>query len=185
MPEYIVFKKPSKSEDIDVSTLKSISPCFYWCSAHEFPEFELGHKYLFQHQIYFLEGSEIISGEVSQQWHRSKNQIREDIISFIESWSTHKRILIGPENKESTSANYFNKIYHFTEFAEFVGQTIYKLKKDYIEQASLINFDLLQKEYWKMIAINNNNKNENYSTVLNTRAKKSKSTKKNKSTKDK
>lgn len=158
MPESIVFGKAQMGDDIDLVTLKSISPCFYWCSAHEFPEFEQEYRYLFQYQIYSLEGSKMEPSEIYQKWHKNKNKIREDIMSFIDTWQSHKRILMAPENKnekdEIHNGNY-NKIYNFKEFAPFVAQSIFKLQKFYIEQASMINFDVLQKEFWKMIAMNN------------------------------
>lgn len=176
MPESIVFNKPNKNDDVDSITLKSISPYFYWCSAHEFPDFEVENKYLFQYQIYSVEGAKIVPCEIFQKWRRNKNQVREDVAYFIEEWDDHKRLLTTPENnKERPNEGFYNKIYDFNSFAQFVAKSIISLQNLYIKQASVINFDILQKEYWKMIAMN---KNEIYNTIPDFTAKKLKRNKK-------
>lgn len=170
MPESIVFETVKDNDDVDLAALKAISPCFYWCSAHEFPGIKSKNKYLFQYQIYSIDAYKIIPGEIYQQWYSNKNQIRSDIISFIEFWDDHKRLLMAPEDLEPNDKNItsYNKIYNFSEFASFVGKSIFKLQPIYKEQISLVNFDSLQKDYWKMIALNNAEINGNYNTVLKT-----------------
>jgi hypothetical protein len=176
MPESIVFNKPDRHDDVDEITLKSISPYFYWCSAHEFPDFEAEYKYLFQYQIYSVEGAKIVPGEIIQKWRKNKNQIREDIMLFIEQWNEHKRILTAPENnKQKTNESFYNKIYDFNGFAQFVAKSIIGLQNLYIKQASIINFDILQKEYWKMIAMN---KDEFYDTIPDLKTKNKRNSKK-------
>lgn len=159
MPETIVFQKPKKNDDPDWMTLKSISPLFYWCSAHEFPDFDKNYKYLFQYQIYSIESRSIIPNEISQKWCKTKNEIRDGIISFLEMWGDHKRILLNTIlNKDSLEFHNNNEIQNFSSFANFVGKSIFDLKHFYIKQASAeINFDILQKEFWKTIALNSSN----------------------------
>jgi hypothetical protein len=182
MPETIVFNKAQKGDDIDLVTLKSISPYFYWCSAQEFTDFEPKYRYLFQYQMYTVEGSKIVPGEIFQKWRKNKNNIREDLMQFIEEWSDHKRLLTSPENKkENSNENFYNKTYNFKDFAKFVAKSIISLQDLYIKQASIINFDLLQKEYWKMVAMN---KNEIYNTVPDFKIKKTLPNKKRKLKKD-
>lgn len=159
MPENIVFQKPKQNDDPDWVTLKSISPLFYWCSAHEFPDFDKNYKYLFQYQIYSIETQSVIPNELSQKWCQTKNEIRNEIISFLEMWSDHKRILLNTVLKtDILEFQNNNEIQDFSTFANFVGKSIFDLKHFYIKQASTeINFDILQKEFWKTIALNSSN----------------------------
>lgn len=159
VPENIVFEKPKNGDDPDQITLKSISPLFYWCSAHEFPNFDKKFRYLIQYQTYSIENGNIIPNEIAQKWCNSKHQIRDGIIAFLEIWSDHKRLLLNTIlNKDSLEFHNNNQIQDFSTFANFVGKSIFDLKHFYIKQASSdMNFDILQKEFWKMIALNSSN----------------------------
>jgi len=159
MPETIIFQKPKQSEDPDWITLKSISPLFYWCSAHEFPDFDKNFKYLFQYQIYSIESRSIVPNEISQKWCKTKHEIRDGIVSFLDMWGDHKRLLLNTVlNKDSLEFHNNNETQDFSTFANFVGKSIFDLKHFYIKQASTeMNFDILQKEFWKTIALNSSN----------------------------
>ena len=156
MPESIVFQKPKRNEDPDLVTLKSISPLFYWCSAHEFPDFDKEYKYLIQYQLYSIESNTIVPHELFQKWCKTKHEIRDGILSFLELWDDHKRILLNTIlNKDNIEFKNNNQIQDFSTFANFVGKSIFDLKYFYIKQAAAnMNFDILQKEFWKTIAMN-------------------------------
>jgi hypothetical protein len=156
MPESLLFEKPTSKDDPDLIFLKSISPLFYWCSAHEFVDFDSDYKYLIQYQTYSVENQNIIPGEVIQKWSKTKYEIKNLMINFLNIWPEHKRILLnGTAEKENNN----RKIFYFSDFAHFVAKSIFNLKHFYIEQANSSgkNFDALQKDFWKMIALNSYN----------------------------
>lgn len=163
MPKSIVFTKRELKDTDNVALLKAVSPCFYWCSAHEFLTEHQESKYLFQYQIYFLNGENIEPAKIIQHWSKSKNNVRNEIFSFLDIWrEEHEKALISPnmtmqnikfETQISTSED-FNSIYNFSDFAEFVAKSIYFYKNNYIQQAKLMNFDFVQKEFWRHIALN-------------------------------
>lgn len=160
MPENVVFEKPKSSDDPDWITLKSISPLFYWCSAHEFPDFDKKFRYLIQYQTYSIENHNIIPNEVLQKWCSTKYQIRDGIISFLDMWTDHKRLLLNTIlNKDGLEFKKNNQLQDFSTFASFVAKSIFDLKHFYIKQTASnnMNFDVLQKEFWKMIALNSSN----------------------------
>lgn len=160
MPESIVFLSPSKNDDNNAKILKSITPYFYWCSAHEFDSTYSDNKFLFQYQIYFIENKNLIPGEVVQKWFSNKSNIKISIIDFIEKWNEHKRILIDPNSKDKneiseTKADLpFNKENYcsFSKFAKFVAESILNLKNIYIQKCDEKNFDFLQKKFWQTMA---------------------------------
>lgn len=156
MPESIIFEKPTSKDDPDLIFLKSISPLFYWCSAHEFLDFETDYKYLIQYQAYHIENQNIVPSEVVQKWSKTKYEIKDLMMNFLNMWPEHKRILLnGSAEKENND----RKIFYFSDFAQFVAKSIYNLKNFYIDQANSSgkNFDALQKDFWKMIALNGYN----------------------------
>lgn len=195
MPESIVFQTPKKNEDPDLVTLKSISPLFYWCSAHEFPEFDEEYKYLIQYQIYSIENQNIVANDLFQKWCKTKYEIKDGVMSFLEMWNDHKRLLLNTIlSNDSIEFKNNNEVQDFSSFASFVGKSIFDLKNFYIKQAATdMNFDVLQKEFWKMIALNSSNnifdkQSSNYindDKKINKKATtKKKTTNKNKTTKN-
>lgn len=165
MPKSIVFTKREPKDSDNIALLKAVSPCFYWCSAHEFLTEHEENKYLFQYQIYFISGQDIEPAQIIQRWSKSKNEIRNEIFAFLDMWrEDHEKALISPnapvqnikfETQISTSGD-FNSIYNFSDFAEFVAKSIFHFKNNYVQQAKLMNFDFVQKEFWKHIALNSN-----------------------------
>jgi hypothetical protein len=161
MPDSIVFEKQNASEDPDVTLLKSISPYFYWCSAHEFPNFSKEYRYLIQYQLYTVDSGKIIPNEIAQEWHTNKNQIKYSMISFLDSFENHKRLLLNPDgvnannnskNKSETSS--YNKISQFSNFSKVIAEWIFHFKNNYISEVEGGNFNTMQKDFWKMIAMN-------------------------------
>jgi len=165
MPKSIVFTKKELKDSENVALLKAVSPCFYWCSAHEFLTEHEENKYLFQYQIYFLNGENLEPAKIIQHWSKSKNDIRNEIFSFLDIWrEDHEKALINPnmpiqnakfETQIPTSSD-FKSVYNFSDFAEFVAKSIYHFKNNYVQQAKLMNFDFVQKEFWRHIALNPN-----------------------------
>jgi hypothetical protein len=161
MPKTIVFTKREFKDTDNIAILKAVSPCFYWCSGHEFLTDNAENKYLIQHQIYFINGDNIEPAQINQYWSKSKNDIRNGIFSFIEMWrDEHEKVLMSPNMpnqhaklNEEIPANSFNHIYNFSNFAEFVAKSIFSLKDSYIFQSKEMNFDYVQKEFWKHIAL--------------------------------
>jgi hypothetical protein len=160
MPKNIVFAKKEPQDTDAVSALKAVSPCFYWCSGHEFLTTHSENKFLIQHQVYFINGNSLEPASVIQDWSKSKHEIRNSLFSFLEMWSLdHEKVLLTPENKLSTTENitdlqYLNKVYNFADYASFVAESIFSLKNAYIEQARFMNFENMQKEFWKNVALN-------------------------------
>lgn len=160
MPKNIVFTKKDKNDTETVTMLKAVSPCFYWCSGHEFITEYAENKYLIQHQIYFINGNKIEPALISQHWAKSKNEIRSGIFSFIEMWSEedHEKVLLTPKynfltTKNITTFDYLNNTYKFSEFASFVAKSIIEFKDFYIKQSQNLNFDSIQKEFWRQVAL--------------------------------
>lgn len=164
MPKHIVFAKKDESDTISSGLIKSMTPCFYWCSAHEFLTEHTENKFLIQHQIYFINGDETVSSEISQNWSNSKTPIRDRIISFLDTWNLpHEKILSLPDQpildiKDIDSSHNYskdnNRIYNFSDFAGFVARSIIGNRNNYINQTKLMNIDFVQKECWKYIALN-------------------------------
>jgi len=159
MPKSIVFTKKDKKDTESVAMLKSVSPCFYWCSGHEFLTKNEENRYLIQYQIYFINGKNMEPATINQEWYKSKNDIRKDILLFLDMWQDdHQKILLNPNDDFSTANNisnldYLNKVYNFSDFASFVAKSIFALKDIYIEQANAMNFDIIQKEFWRQVAL--------------------------------
>lgn len=169
MPEMVTFFKPLKSEDSNSAILKSICPYFYWCSAHEFTNFNKNNKFLFQYQVYSIENKKIVPGEVIQEWHENKNGIKISIINFIEKWEDHKRIILGKYSDSNRNANEPNNIDNlfddenaenkninidnFMNFAKFVAKSIIGIQDVYIKECEARNFDFLQKKFWESMAL--------------------------------
>jgi hypothetical protein len=173
MPEKISFLKKEVLDDENQALLKSITPYFYWCSAHEFKDIQTNNKFLFQYQIYSIENRQIVPGEVVQKWFSNKNAIKISVINFIELWHDHKRLLfdIKKISEFSISKNNIktldesidgfddldldskNNFEYFSYFATFVAQSIISLKNLYIKQVEDGSFEFLQRKFWESIAI--------------------------------
>jgi len=161
MPENIVFFKRNAEDTDQTAKLKDIFPNFYWCSAHEFSDPSFDKKYLIQYQVYSIENNDIKGENIDQFWAASKNEIRLHLISFLEKWNDHKRLLLSSaisdvsitENKNKPLANN-NAGYkqNFLEFANFVARSIFNFKSLYLQQAQSGGFELQQKEFWKNAA---------------------------------
>jgi len=160
MPSSITFLNNSKNDDEFNNDLKKISPFFYWCSAHEFKNLVSENKFLFQYQIYSIEDGQIYPGEVVQKWVANKNNIKFEIINFIEKWNTHERLIINAKAEEENVKNFITipiknntDMELFSTFAEFVGRSIVSLQNIYIKESSDNKLDLLQKRFWEDIAM--------------------------------
>jgi hypothetical protein len=158
MPEVIAFFRKERKEDESTIFLKSITPYFYWCSAHEFKENKSKNKFLFQYQIYFIENKKIIPGEVIQKWYPKKNNIKIEIINFLNIWEDHGKILLNHKKPNDQNVDYRknlidNDFEYFSTFAHFVAKSIVELKEFYIQQSEEKELDLLQKKYWQNMSI--------------------------------
>jgi hypothetical protein len=171
MPETITFFKPLKNEDQNGAILKSICPYFYWCSSHEFENFEPKNKFLFQYQVYSIENRKIVPGEIIQEWHENKNGIKISIMNFIEKWEDHKRAVLGKykdskekfisednrdlnnffdnESLSQKNQNNKNNLDNFVNFAHFVAKSILYFQPIYIKECEEKNYDFLQKKFWE------------------------------------
>lgn len=187
MPENIVFFKKNEEDTDQTAKLKDIFPNFYWCSAHEFADPSFEKKYLIQYQIYSIENNDIRGERIDQFWASSKNEIRLHLISFLERWNDHKRLLLSSAISETKIVENKNKLLaesgsghkqNFLEFASFVARSIFNFKALYLQQAQSGGFELQQKEFWKNAAFHymdvlkdqlKNNKNNNKTKAAKTK----------------
>jgi hypothetical protein len=154
MPEAIVCLKPDPNCSDNEEILKSITPYFYWCAAHEFPDAKPEYRYLIQHQIYYVEGQEIDGGDVFQKWSGNKAEIRNCLTDFIDLWTEHKRVLVDPfliANAENKSL-IFDEL-NYCDFATAVGFTIFSFRGAYYKQVAAAKLDILQKDFWRIMAL--------------------------------
>jgi hypothetical protein len=180
MPEDITFIKPDHTDDESTSYYRSIMPYFYWCSAHEFPDLPKKYRYLIQYQNCFIDNGDVFPGEIMQKFCANKDGIRAGLHDFIEMWDEHKRIMLDPtkiismykadinninhlseelNNKNISASEFAEKIINgdnndsFIDFAKAIGKTIKTFQEIYVTQAKDKQCDLLQKEYWRSLAL--------------------------------
>ena len=90
----------------------------------------------------------------------SFNNIKLEIINFIEKWNIHERVIINPKTEEESVKNFITipvksnaDMELFSSFAEFVGRSIVSLQNIYIKESSDKKFDILQKRFWEDMAM--------------------------------